>query len=51
MIFLLPGLEKGERFILVTGATVTQTRIGTDASGGLAIVNRGAVRMFRAARR
>jgi hypothetical protein len=45
MNFFLRGMEKGERFIPVTGATVTPAPMG-DATVGLAIVNRGAVRMF-----
>jgi hypothetical protein len=44
--FFLRGLEKGERFILVTGATVTPPPMETDEMPGLVIVNRLAVHMF-----
>jgi hypothetical protein len=44
--FFLRGLEKSERFIAVTSATVTPAPAGIDGQLGLAIVNRSAVHMF-----
>ena len=45
--FFLRGIEKAsERFLAVTGATITPAPDDTDGSLGMAIVNRTAVRLF-----
>ena len=51
VVFFLRGLEKtSERFLAVTGATVTPAPDATAANLSLAIVNRSAVRLFSALR-
>jgi len=51
VVFFLRGLEKtSERFLAVTGATVAPAPDRSAANLGLAIVNRGAVRLFSALR-